>query len=543
MKKILLIFAFFCAFVYAKAQIQTLEGHKGYVYEARFSPDGKTLISVGSDKTIKLWNVENGKLLHTFEGHKDPVLSVDFSPDGKTFVSSTANTLKIWSVKKKKEIKPFIYDYVGASKVRFSPDGTLLLISTKNKMQMWNIEKRSPITYFKLQTYRGEIYSACFSNSDYIFTCGTDYKITKWYVRDEKPVYETPKQTWEVMSVCFNPNKEELLATGYDGKLKKWNTKNNQVIYTFPEKMGNNEKVSISSDGKMALTAGDEKMIRLWDVEKGKLIGVVSASTAFAHTNSITSFGFSPDGTKVFSTGGWDTTIKIWEINPTTLEKYKQNIPKLQEQQNITAEKQKEEVRAAEVIRQAENDLIVKKKQEEFRLAEIKREEDERLAPERARQKAKEDARLAEEKIKQEAVGNDFPVLLKSESSPYSLFAQGYKYDISYKGKTFYLYGLVGGTKIYDTQSDRDFYSTPTINTEFEKCIRLIYTVGNSYIGLNTIKDGQMLVEFEHKYKARPRNYGSSRGELDSVENNDVIIETFEELFKNEKTRKLLWGI
>ena len=51
-------------------------GHSGAVSRVRFSPDGKSLVSVG--KGTKVWSVDTGKQLITFEGYN----SVCFSPDG-----------------------------------------------------------------------------------------------------------------------------------------------------------------------------------------------------------------------------------------------------------------------------------------------------------------------------------------------------------------------------------------------------------------------------------------------------------------------------
>ena len=68
--------------------LQTLEGQvRGN--SVSVSPDGQTLASGSSDGTVRLSNVNRGDLLRTLEGHTGPVESVSFS-------SRWANAGKWW---------------------------------------------------------------------------------------------------------------------------------------------------------------------------------------------------------------------------------------------------------------------------------------------------------------------------------------------------------------------------------------------------------------------------------------------------------------
>ncbi|WP_292870557.1 CHAT domain-containing protein [Nostoc sp. LPT] len=68
-------------------QIKTFKGHINSVNSISFSPGGKTLASVSSDNTVKLWDINSGKEITTLKGYTESVYSVSFSPDGKTLAS------------------------------------------------------------------------------------------------------------------------------------------------------------------------------------------------------------------------------------------------------------------------------------------------------------------------------------------------------------------------------------------------------------------------------------------------------------------------
>jgi WD40 repeat protein len=54
------------------------------------SANGRQAVSASEDRTLKVWDLENGRALRTLEGHSNKVQGVAVSADGRRAVSSVA---------------------------------------------------------------------------------------------------------------------------------------------------------------------------------------------------------------------------------------------------------------------------------------------------------------------------------------------------------------------------------------------------------------------------------------------------------------------
>ena len=62
-------------------------------------PDGRVLATGGTDKMVRLWDMESGKFLRVFRAHPQTVTAVAISPDGRTLASgSNDHTVKLWDI-------------------------------------------------------------------------------------------------------------------------------------------------------------------------------------------------------------------------------------------------------------------------------------------------------------------------------------------------------------------------------------------------------------------------------------------------------------
>ena len=85
--------------------LRWLTGHKGGVLSCSWAPDGRYVVSGGSDRTLRVWDVEKGEEVLCLRGHEGGVSSCSWSPEGKYVVSGGDDgTLRVWDLEKGKEL-------------------------------------------------------------------------------------------------------------------------------------------------------------------------------------------------------------------------------------------------------------------------------------------------------------------------------------------------------------------------------------------------------------------------------------------------------
>jgi WD40 repeat protein len=73
--------------------IETVQ-HRGKILDAAFSPDGERFATAGADGTIRIWDVETGKLRRVLVGHVSANL-LAWSPNGHVIATHGADTIRV----------------------------------------------------------------------------------------------------------------------------------------------------------------------------------------------------------------------------------------------------------------------------------------------------------------------------------------------------------------------------------------------------------------------------------------------------------------
>ncbi len=126
----------------------SLEGHRAYIHDLVFSPDGRRLFSASADQTIRAWNWPSRDLAGTLRGHRDEVWGCAIAPDGTTLASRCKDgEIYLWDVTAPPSQHLGYRTLPGlpraiqfSSPARFTPDGQSILAAERDGgIALWNV--------------------------------------------------------------------------------------------------------------------------------------------------------------------------------------------------------------------------------------------------------------------------------------------------------------------------------------------------------------------------------------------------------------------
>src|SRR5262249_22577527 len=110
------------------------QAQTGEIHTAVVSPDGRTIVSAGQDRSIHLWDLAAWKPgapqppIRSLNGHSPNIYSIAFSPDGKLVASASFDgTIRLWNAATGENTRTLKGEsFKNATDVAFSADGKLV---------------------------------------------------------------------------------------------------------------------------------------------------------------------------------------------------------------------------------------------------------------------------------------------------------------------------------------------------------------------------------------------------------------------------------
>jgi WD40 repeat protein/predicted Ser/Thr protein kinase len=274
------------------------KGHFARVNDLVWSPDSKLIASASDDRTIHIWKAATGEVAINYTGHTGMVDAIAWSPDGKQIASAGEDAcVHIWDAATGTLSFQYNEHKEKVQTIAWSPDGKRIASAGKDRLiHIWNPahdQQKQPRTLFEKVS---EKFSALLSS-------------TPW----QKTL---PGQYGTINSVAWSPDSKYLAAASNDHRVQIWDALTSHIVFTHGTNgSGIKNAVAWSPQGKHLAIGSNNRTVQIWDLAATNAARVTE--TYGGHVGYVIAVAWSPDGTRIAS-AGVDRTVQIWQAFQST---------------------------------------------------------------------------------------------------------------------------------------------------------------------------------------------------------------------------------
>jgi RNA polymerase sigma factor (sigma-70 family) len=302
-------------------ELSPLAGHRGQVRLVAFLANGRTLVSTGTDKTVRSWDIATGEEQSRCDGPaQDPAaLAFAFAPDGKLLASGSKDcTIHLRDVATGQLVHQCRGHKEFVAALAFAPDGrTLASASWDKTIALWDVAAGEELG--RLRGHPQEVMAVAFSPDGKLVASGsTDGTLRIWHAATGETLHQCGGDLGWIRSVTFSPDGKTVAAAGgvhatrgKQGLLSIWEVATGQERARWEAHAERVYCVAFSPDGALLASGGGDHKIRLWESATGRELPSLDG-----HRGAVVTVAFSADGRRLAS-GSMDTTVLVWPVSGT----------------------------------------------------------------------------------------------------------------------------------------------------------------------------------------------------------------------------------
>jgi WD40 repeat protein len=258
--------------VLLRSQLVSILEHNAPVLGARFSPDGKRVLTWDSSNMARLWKVADGVLIANLP-HGDPVqfgrMNALFIDDGKGIVTVGSRNLYFWDGENGAPSQGADEKFAFGNIVLNSDGHTLLAEADwRGVVQLLSAKDGHPLGP-PLKHDKGIRGAIIDSSGRQVLSWDMDGELRVWDAVAGTLIASGVIHPRGVVGAMFLQGDQRVLSWGYAGVTRLWNSQDGTDVVP---PMRHNEKVQgarLSPDGQAVLTWSFDDTARLWSTVDG----------------------------------------------------------------------------------------------------------------------------------------------------------------------------------------------------------------------------------------------------------------------------------